>query len=146
MGGWDRRVHSCFRGPLLHKGSHCAVYHLATWWNWMLKQNKKNCQLEFIFLKLSYVIDNEQSIPVCTLSPVLSWDILTDFPFSSFTFDLEGKQLLPPPLRAGVVVVVVVGVGNVIGGPVYMTGTVVLCGSSGPQKQHPSVSVPGQLV
>ena len=35
------------------------------------------------------------SLPVCTLSPISSSDIVTDFPFSRFTLAVDGKQ--PPP-------------------------------------------------
>ena len=31
-------------------------------------------------------------IPVWTLSPIFNWDIFTNFPFSIFTFDTDGKQ------------------------------------------------------
>ena len=34
------------------------------------------------------------SIPVCTLSPICSSDILTDFPFSRETLATDGKQAL----------------------------------------------------
>ena len=34
-------------------------------------------------------------VPVCTLSPNFSSDIVTDFPFSRFTVALEGKQPHP---------------------------------------------------
>ena len=31
-------------------------------------------------------------IPVCTLSPICSSDIVTDFPFSTLTLATDGKQ------------------------------------------------------
>ena len=34
-------------------------------------------------------------IPVCTLSPICSSDIVRDFPFSALTVAVDGKQLLP---------------------------------------------------
>ena len=37
-------------------------------------------------------------IPVCTLSPTCSSDIITVFPLSRFTVDVDGKQW---PLRGG---------------------------------------------
>ena len=54
------------------------------------------------------------SLPVFTLSPVSSSDIVTDLPFSRVTLAIDGKQPPPPDGGGGggVVVVVVVVVGT----------------------------------
>ena len=52
-----------------------------------------------------YKIKKERSegfeipIPVCTLSPIFSSDIVTDLPFSRDTLAADGKQ--PPPDGGG---------------------------------------------
>ena len=50
-------------------------------------------------------------LPVCTLSPICSSDIVIDLPFSRVTLAVDGKQP-PPDDGAAVVVVVVVVVGT----------------------------------
>ena len=37
------------------------------------------------------------TLPVCTLSPFCSSDIVTDLPFSSLTVDVDGKHPSSPP-------------------------------------------------
>ena len=41
---------------------------------------------------LSISVKIDKSIPVCTVSPICSSDIATDFPFLSGTLAVEGKQ------------------------------------------------------
>ena len=38
------------------------------------------------------ICHNDNFLPVCTLDPICSSDILTDFPFSRLTLAEDGKQ------------------------------------------------------
>ena len=53
------------------------------------------------------------SLPVCTLPPIWSSDIVTKFPFSSFILAIDGKQFLSDD-GAGVVVAVLLVVTQII--------------------------------
>ena len=41
------------------------------------------------------------TVPVCTLSPICSSDIVTDLPQIRLTLDVAGKQPPPPPDGGG---------------------------------------------